>query len=119
MPELTKYDLTQPFYYEIPCDCEFSPIYQNGAIADMKTPFKSILKQTITPYYHTYGAIWKTNYYGTVEPCEITYVLQRYKNQEVSIAGSLALNYVITVTTDDPNFENTVYDCDIVALYTP
>jgi hypothetical protein len=68
VPELTKYDLKQLFYYEIPCDCEFSPIFQNGAIADMKTPFKSILKQTIIPYGHTYRDIWVTNYYGSIVP---------------------------------------------------
>lgn len=87
----------------------------------MKTPFKSILKQTITPYGHTYRDIWWTNYYSLLntEPCEITYELQRYKTEEVTIAGTLALGYVITVTTDNPNFENSVYDCDVVAKYTP
>jgi hypothetical protein len=27
VPELTKYDRKQLFYYEIPADCEFSPIF--------------------------------------------------------------------------------------------
>lgn len=60
-----------------------------------------------------------TNYYNTTEPCEITYVLENCKNDQVSIAGSLALNYVISVHTDLASFENSVNDCDVVAKYLP